>query len=362
MSIDQDPYGDNLVSADPAQSWAYGGQLGPNDDAYVDDALLFQTQPTVSTLRGLATNSRLTERGGGAPRRNVGWRTAFGNHLRADYRDFVPPRGLLLGDMIDEHPNFDEERGAGEVLQTWRAYNDTFNSPTKATVRAGMPLELLVRDCDEKFCREFLTCMASLGFEAAERLIPATAERLEQQLGVNSSEIAKTLEALVTPEVWEQEPMFKYRPSKSTLPRSDGPDALSGSYGKFLRKLADDSLPPTYNNRAIRGYPLERMNNTTWLYLCEDGLLRVKIGSNLVVAPPPSRSLTRRGYNLAIPNATIPKEYLEEATVRIGKPKRIALGEPLPTQPDELASSPRQRLIEISAHVLASRSRTTPAA
>lgn len=358
MTINQDPYAIHGAGADPTQIWPPSGDQFDDTQGLADNSWADPIRPTVPTGQNTAATTVFGGRSGRmppppTPSRNVTLRTSFGNHLKADYGKFIP-HGLLLGDLVDGRPAFEDERSSGDVIHIWHAYADAFNQPTAATAGEGMPLELLVRDCDEKFCREFLACMESLGFDGAERLLPATTRRLKQQLNRDSYALFESLRDILTPDLWEREPMFKYQPTKATVPVSDGKDVLGGMYVRFLRQLARGALAPGDTGGSMAAYPLERMNDDTWLYLCEDGLVRAKIGRNIAIAPPYSRALTRRGYDLGIPNAVIADQDIGD--FRIFKPKRIDQGDPLPPAPDKYASSPRQRLVELAAGVLASRS------
>lgn len=247
---------------------------------------------------------------------------SFGATLMHDYPDLVPeelPIGEIREALADYTPldNSDDHYGLTSTdpdvrFKMWCEYRDTFRTIDKQTLYAGMPPELLTNSIiDLTCCREFLVCMRSLQYAQSEELHAATTTDLHRQLGTTSAEeTEQVLVQTLTAAKWGRKPLkpndFYLR--GITVPTIEGyEDSVKGSYRQFIRRLVKGELDDGVQDRAIRAYPLERMNPDTWLYLCEDGLLRAKVGDNIAIAPPDSRRMTNGGYDLGTTMVPVPE-------------------------------------------------------
>ncbi|HEU4914135.1 MAG TPA: hypothetical protein VFT16_01890 [Candidatus Saccharimonadales bacterium] len=269
-------------------------------------------------------------------------RISFGTLVTEDYRQVIPitlplgsrddtPDPLLTGLPTHDEARMNSERAGDYVC-------GLALKPLPEAIKKGVDLDLIMTKREQTFCNDFLGFMAVLNHNGAESL---------QVGGTFSGRIAQTLGQLLRPARWTKVSWNK-RACEAT-----GEKPLSSAYSSFLGRIATDVMindPP----KRIKAYPLQKLNADTWLYLCEDGKARVKVGSDMLLPPPPP------GFANG-PTASLSHEYGEMrglTAVRVSTELvNKTNGETRPFQTHVFPGSvlsypPKQRLVDIAGRAL----------
>lgn len=215
--------------------------------------------------------------------------------------------------------------------------------PPAEAAELGADTDLLLTRRDSQFCTEFLGAMAVLGHKGAERLRLGNVQR-----SANVEAAAAWLTSKLTPAHWA-------RAKWSTLHWSEikGTKELPADYRRFIGHVAaGDTRKPDVS--SVHAYPLHKLNPDTWLYLCEDGKVRVKIDSHTLLPPSAAGGTYAPTAKLAVdfePPSGEPAYHATQELVRINDGVRLrykfkSYGYRV------LAHTAKQRLVDVAGKAL----------
>jgi hypothetical protein len=250
---------------------------------------------------------------------------------------------MPLGDRDDTpdfaltgYPTSDEAQTACD--RTADYLYDITGKPLSEAVKEGVDLDLIMTKREQTFCNDFLGFMAVLNHDGAENL---------QLGGTFPGRTARALGELLRPVRWTKV-SWNNRACEAT-----GEKPLSSAYCGFLGRIATDGTiddPP----ERIKAYPLQKLNQDSWLYLCEDGKARVKLDPG-VLLPPPTPGFANG------PTASLSSEYGEMRGLTVVQVTKELVdktnGETKPFQTHVFPGSvlsypPKQRLVDIAGRAL----------
>jgi hypothetical protein len=272
-------------------------------------------------------------------------RISFGTLISEDYGRLISP-DLPLGNRDDSADPYVNKIPPEDDLQDAHdrglKYSQqlTLLRPTEAAT-LGLEPDLVMTERQREFCEEFLGFMAVLGHEGAEEL----------QLGnVPRGPIAGASEWLarkLSPSCWK---MLGWN-DRSCEEAGERP--LSAAYQGFLGRVAAGE---TVDNdpELVKAYPLQKLNHATWLYLCEDGLIRAKVEASTLL-PPPTPGFTtgptaRLHCDYDAPRADYAQRVTHEIVNKTSGEVRAFKFLTFPAR--VLAYPPKQRLVDIAGRAI----------
>lgn len=206
---------------------------------------------------------------------------SFGTLLLQDYGTLVTP-DLPIGERDDTPVASSSWPGQEAPTEHYRRSMTYAKSLSKLTppeaAKLGIDLDLLLTQREVIFCQEFLGLMAILGHQGSEHL------RLGHVPPATDSKAAVDwLTGKLTPARWQQA-KWNDRDWSEATGQKPMPSDYQGLIGHVAAGRTQGGSLST-----VQAYPLHKLNPDTWLYVCEDGKVRVKIDSQTLL-PPSSAS------------------------------------------------------------------------
>lgn len=273
-------------------------------------------------------------------------RISFGTLIIEDYGPHLN-RTLPLGNRDDSADTYinhvlpEEDRQDAHDRGLEYSQRLALLPPTEAAT-LGLEPDLIMTERQREFCEEFLGFMAVLGHEGAEEFQLGNVQRGLIQ-GVASEWFARKL----SPSYW------KKLGWNDRCCEDAGERPMHATYRGFLGRVAAgetiDSDP-----EVLKAYPLQKLNGATWLYLCEDGLVRAKIDSGTLLPPPPPSFTTgpmaRLECDYDPPRAEYAQRVTSELVNKTSGETRVFKFLTFPGR--VLAYPPKQRLVDIAGRAI----------
>jgi hypothetical protein len=280
------------------------------------------------------------------------WAISFGTLLSQDYGN------VITGDIpLGAQDNSPEPLASLPGEDAWEEHykrivdysQQLAHLPPAEAAELGADTDLLLTRRDSQFCTEFLGAMAVLGHKGAERLRLGTMQR-----STNVEAAAAWLTSKLTPARWAHAKWSILHWSESK-----GTKELPADYKRFIGHVAAGDTHKQ-DVSSIRAYQLQKLNPDTWLYLCEDGKVRVKIDSGTLLPPSAAGGPYAPTVKLAVdhePPKDEPAYHATQELVRINDGVRLrykfrSYGYRV------LAYPAKQRLVDVAGKALVARAQS----
>jgi len=281
-------------------------------------------------------------------------RISFGTLLLEEYGDFAD-KSLPLGNRDDSpaHPGVTSPADGrwDEHHQESKQYAKLLVSldPSEAA-KLGVDPDLLLTERETQFCRSFLGFMAVLGHEGSEELtLGNVAPAADQEDAVHS------LTEKLSPAYWSPVASRHWADTGESKPLTD-------SYKYLIRQMAAGKTHGP-DLSTVQAYPLHQLNPATWLYLCDDGLIRVKLNATTLVPPAAADNIHAPTCNLAVDFSKPQKPFVQHVTHEYVLPSGLRRTFRAKTYGSGVLAYPaKQRLVDIAGKALVNRSQNAQAA